>query len=274
MSKFCISCGSENSEEYFFCKNCGKRLTGEGGEERQAAEPEFLNSGDSVSGRERAAFIGKNAYKIMRRFSGMHLSASKISWCWPVAVLSFFFGLFGAAIWFFYRKMYRAATLLTVLAVLLTAANSALNYNGIKIAVNCYTELFEIISADAAGGEIGREMQLNRITEEMAEKIAEDKGVQLSSILQDLEYYGSIIILGMFAYSIYRKHSTDKILRLRENAGDRGDYLSVLSSSGGTSSGMAFLGVAIMVVSKTLIMCVPAVLYAVKLLSGAPNPIL
>ncbi|MGN0494387.1 MAG: zinc-ribbon domain-containing protein, partial [Acutalibacteraceae bacterium] len=84
---------------------------------------------DGVPADDVAFFIGKKSTEIMPKFIKMEITRSKTSWCWPAAILGFFFGPLGAAIWFFYRKMYKIALILLAAGAVITFSTAALTYN-------------------------------------------------------------------------------------------------------------------------------------------------
>ena len=123
-NKICSECGTENEEKFKFCKNCGKELEPQKFEQNdynttsnnqpygQYGYNDFIiPETEGIPNEEVATFVGRKAGKIIPKFAKMQATNSKISWCWPVAILSYFFGPVGAAFWYLYRKMYKMATI-------------------------------------------------------------------------------------------------------------------------------------------------------------------
>ena len=167
--KICSECGTENESDYIYCKNCGTLLTSptkpaEPAPAKAEPEHEFIaqtapepkveqpsfqpappvyntangSAGytpdsspitDGIPQEELALFIGKKSAVIMPKFIKMEITNSKVSWCWPAAILGFLFGPMGAALWFFYRKMYKTGALLAVIGALINIIVAALTFN-------------------------------------------------------------------------------------------------------------------------------------------------
>lgn len=268
MSKFCMRCGTENDNGYVFCKNCGFRMaeapqyedsttqsthtgTTYVGETAGAA----FTSVDGIPADQKAAFIGKNAYKIMNKWGRMDIAGSKISWCWPVAVLSLLFGFFGTAIWFFYRKMYKTAFLLVGVAVLLLGLRTVLTYDYTVAILDLFVDMFRNIDSY---------MYNDRYIEELArniESLALSGTASIASLLSEIETYAATIIFGMFSFCLYKQHAVKQISRFNTSENVYIGNPAALSLVGGTSGGMAFLGVVIMLVSQSIIETLPIIAY-------------
>lgn len=266
MSKFCTRCGTENDEGYVFCKNCGARMqeqqpdstdntSGSYDAENYSTGAGFA-SPDGIPNEQKAAFIGKNAYKIMNKFNRMDIAASKISWCWPAAILSFLFGFFGTAIWFFYRKMYKTAFLLVGLAVVLLGIRTALTYDYTVAVLDSFIDLFRNLDYY-----MYNDQQLINDFTNAIESLALSGTASIASVLAEVETYASTIIFGIFSLHLYKKHMTDKINNFNSGDNAYAGNPAALSMVGGTSGGMAFLGVVIMVISQSIIESLPFVIY-------------
>lgn len=137
-NKICIACGTENREDFTFCKTCGAKLpdtfetnpqepvVNTGSVEFYEANEPTLNEGpDFYASKheeptmsefdELAAFIGNNGYEITQKQLNRKAQAKKASWNWPVFLFGFFLNI--PFVWYFYRKMYKQGT-----AVLLATA--------------------------------------------------------------------------------------------------------------------------------------------------------
>ncbi len=261
MSKICNTCGTENSDEYNFCKQCGTSLA--------EKEPVINNYNpntaygchppieeiEGVSYKEMSVFVGKNSYKIVDKFIKMKLADSKISWCWPVAVLSFFFGFFGAAIWFFYRKMNKLALILVALGLVFDLAGMALTFN---TTVDLMDSTYGLINEIAETGEISASFTdyLSLI-----EGASENGNTAMSNLLSDIEKGLSVIGLGMFSLYFYKKHTFAKINAVKQLAPEENIYYYTLAARGGTSSGMVALGVVLMIVLSGIVGTIPQIAY-------------
>jgi len=165
MKKICSECKTENEEQFLFCKNCGNPLEEESKTEEPIIKPVVENNSQpvynvqnpygvpvenlyevkkqqnsfeepgSVSGIEKeefTTFIGKNGDKIYSKFAKMEYSGSKISWCWPAAILQYTLGFLGGAIWFFYRKMYGLGIVVFLITTLLGIPTFLLDFQMIQ----------------------------------------------------------------------------------------------------------------------------------------------
>lgn len=168
MSKICPACKTENKDEYVFCKNCGTPLNSEkadplnsnsvnGNSENFSAETaaehiapsedEMIIDGVPLS--EISAFVGERTNIYIKKFVKSEITRSKVGWNWGVAALSLFFGPLGAAIMFFYRKMYKLGTILLCadIPVILFSTfvkysrDSAMQKNQIMFVINFVTAI-------------------------------------------------------------------------------------------------------------------------------------
>lgn len=260
----CHECGTENEPQYIYCKNCGASLRPDTvNNNTQYAQGQNYNSEynvnnsnqntynrtvildtiDGVPSEDMAAFAGKNFHQIMAKFTKMELTGSKVSWCWPAAVLGFLFGPLGAAIWFFYRKMYKAAVIFMAIGIVFSAAVGIIagpitDKDFLQGAVESY------YSGDYEGfyngvGELLR-------SEDTVRSIA-------ASVLDSAVSIATMIVAGMFGFYFYKRHAVRSINRYRNMSVDPRYYKIGLASIGGTSSGMAVLGVAILILVPNLL---------------------
>ncbi len=276
MKKFCPECKTENEEQFNFCKNCGTSLTfqkeklnGDFNTPEQfdpATQKKSNNVScngmpDEIEGvekREMLAFLGKDSDKIYDKFLKMEYSGSKISWCWPVFLLTAFFGFFGSAIWFFYRKMFKPAIAFIIAGVLVMGVQTALNFdNNIEAAKGLVSSIESILggnSDDVVNPELFFDEEGN------TPAIGEPTGVLalISEILDTAETLIGGAVIAMFALRIYKKHSIKKIKEQREKHGESPYYLYTLSLSGGVSGGMLALGIVIFIVASNISSAIPA----------------
>lgn len=274
----CSFCGTENEEEYKYCKNCGSEIVPAANEEKETenvkteefvppqntAENSDFNSNnatyttassgsnykrfpngiiaDSISGvssDEMALFIGKKAYTILPKFSKMELTGSKVSWTWPVAVLGYLFGPLGAAFWFFYRKMYKPAVILSLIGAVLTVITTIMT-GSVDINIEVITEA--IINGDVEG-----------YTSALESISAEDTVFSvIAALIENVSSIATCVICGLFGLNIYKNHCAEKIISYRAVQADSRYYKLGLTAIGGVSGGMATLGVVIMLTVTNL----------------------
>lgn len=279
MKKICSECKTENEEQFLFCKNCGNPLEDEQRTEESVREPvvenntppvytahnpygvpedapyeakkqqTFFEEPSSISGISKedfTTFIGNNGDKIYSKFAKMEYSGSKVSWCWPAAILQYTLGFLGGAIWFFYRKMYKLAILFVALGIVFTAATTILTYDeqvsASKDFLGRFYQLFDELELEK------REPQSNENEIEDIENAPDEKGALLKSgiatVLGWLERLSTALV-GMFALYSYKKHSLKKIIAFKSTAVEPQYYSYCLSLVGGTSGGMLALGIII-----------------------------
>lgn len=261
MSKFCNYCGTENNEQYKFCKQCGSSLETETPVTNQYAyntnqqynpQTPYI---DGVSYKEMSAFVGKNSHKIIDKFFKMGLADSKISWCWPVAILSFFFGFFGAAFWFLYRKMYKAALIFVALGMVFNIIDLGLTFNSsINIIDDTYNMMTELQQSGDINGAISHFL-------DMLNNVSADGNFALVNLFNDIETLLSVVGMGMFSLYFYKNFAVKRIKNIKEQSLEENLYFYTLTARGGVSSGMAALGVAIMYISSGMINIIPYIVY-------------
>ncbi len=244
MDNYCSVCGTLNEPEYKYCKNCGAKLVNDN--ENEASEsssnntyinPEkiIVDTIDGVPSEEMAIFIGKKAVEIMPKFSKMAISNSKVSWCWPAALLGIFFGPIGSALWFFYRKMYKPAVILTLIGSLLTILTSILTFNTTSSAFDLFAEAFTNGKFDEAINSLANADLSTTIFD------------MLASAISDISSFLSFLLCGLFGYNTYKNHCVSKINSYKTYQGDQRYYRLGLASIGGVSGGMLAVGIIIMI---------------------------
>ncbi|MEE1330132.1 MAG: zinc ribbon domain-containing protein [Acutalibacteraceae bacterium] len=283
--KICSECGTENEQEYIYCKNCGA-LLGTAKTEPQKApavefisdkktEPEYRNTesetanpqGDQrqyygtqytpyssssytiggIPAEEAALFVGKKSAEIMPKFIRMEITRSKVSWCWPAAILGFFFGPMGAALWFLYRKMYKIGTVLLVAGAVLTCIFGAMNYGTDSQTVKNIIDSFA-----------GSVVFLPELIDEAASETTV-LGV-IASALESITDLASGIIAGVLGFYVYKEHCVKSILNFRNSCPDSRYYKIGLASVGGVSGGMLAAGLVCIVVVNNAVSLVTALI--------------
>ena len=261
----CPECGTQNEPDYEFCKNCGAPLIRNEAEPQPSyftppadapqnnAQHQYQNgsqyqggyapppyasytSQEGIPAEDFAIFIGKKADRILPKFMQMELSGSKVSWCWPIAILAWFLGPIGAGFWFLYRKMFKPAILLFTIGIVLDVAVSAftpnINIDPSVLTGDMYQSFTEIYNALFTG-----------MTPVML----------ILSYISKFLYLLTCALTGIFAYHLYKKHCVTKILSYRQSGIDMRFYKLGLASVGGTSAGFLVIGVFSVAIIKSLL---------------------
>lgn len=257
MIKICKRCSTENEDKYLYCKNCGAPL-----EENQntsskseyQAPPSSQNfipdDIDGIPTGEVITFIKSNDRKIIEKFAKMSITGSKISWCWPAAILSFLFGFFGAAIWLFYRKMYKYGLIALLIALLVAGLNTAITYPAVTAMIEQTLNASYQIAAEGNLADY-----LDAISD-ISNKYSATQRVIASNFIEEISNYAATIIYGIFGMFLYKKHAIAKITEYRTNNITSDYYNYGLSSIGGTSFGMAVLCALIYSVASNTLICI------------------
>ena len=257
----CSSCGIENEEEYKYCKNCGNKIemmqNKEELENRTQTEDcssnfdntipkwAFMNDYDGVSTEEMAVFIGKKANKILPKFSKMQITNSKISWNWPVAILGYILGPMGSALWFFYRKMYKLAFILSLIGALIMIVSGFLTVGSGNIISEAALEaIFEGDFEDAVG--IINSANTNITT---AQKVTD----VVSTFINELINIATSLLMGIYGFFIYKEHCIKKITEYRAFDADTRFYKIGLASVGGQSGGMLAVGIILFIAVQSIV---------------------
>lgn len=195
---------------------------------------------NGVSVDDAAFFIGKKAYSICPKFMKMEMTGSKVSWCWPAAILGYFFGPLGSALWFFYRKMYKNAFILVALGLITTVITSVMTG---------FTDpaLYDSIKDSLFG--FNTEAVLEAI------RTADKSSIILlfaSSAIKNTVSILSFVLTGIFGYYAYKEHCVKTIRNFYHSIYDKRYYRMGLASLGGVSGGMLTLGIFIIIGSVYL----------------------
>ena len=277
MNIICDECGTENEPEYEYCKNCGARLRNSKtansdiknsngmnygytqygqNQQYQAAYNQYAQQYSNINGISReefAAFIGKNSAAIINKFEGMEKKGTNISWCWATTVLSILFGPLGAALWFFYRKLYKPAAIFMAAGLISMTLSTAIVFADLPISItDTVNDVFYAIES----AEPGKENQAAAETlKPVVEKLLNYKNLAASAIT-NVTSIVCFVMSSMLAYGIYKKRAIDAILKCRANNMDPRYYSIGLTAVGGTSVGMLILGIAIMIFAPSIISAV------------------
>lgn len=257
MNKICKECMTENEQEYLYCKNCGNKLDKDAPKDEykyaQGFNPASYNTpyGDTevegISTQELSLFIGKKAYDILPKFQKMELTNSKISWCWPVAILSFLFGPFGAALWFFYRKMYKNALIFSAIGAIVSIVVSLFNFEE-------YNAVFDTVMDALLSGNFEAAISSFQSLDTLETVFS-----VIANAFQGLIEIATTIFTGIFGYSLYKRHCLEKIRIYKNSQTDNRYYQFGIAAIGGVSSGMLVLGFLIMFGTEYLISLASAI---------------
>lgn len=278
----CSNCATENEEKYDYCKNCGTKLekhfNATDNDSFRENEQSYANQNysydnqsayypkeedysnyqtqNSYSGNtyvetiagipysEVSVFVGKKAPKYMNTFARMEITGAKTAWHWPTAILSLFMGPLGAALWFFYRKMYKIALILSVVGIIVTAA-SALIIGPVAASVDVVDIILNIAQPENLNAENLKELTLRS---------------EIANFLTGIVSLICLLVCGLFTHGWYKNHIHNTILKYRSSNVDMRYYQLGLMSIGGTSGGMLALGIAIMFLSENITSIIFAVL--------------
>lgn len=263
--KICPNCSTKNDDGYNFCKECGATLSQPDFEKAPPTYP-YVNpynyerpeakDYDGVTDAEMQVFVGKNALKIIPKFSKMQISGSKTSWCWPAAILGFLFGFFGLSFWFFYRKMNKVALICVAIGLAIGIAQTAITFN---TSVMMYNQMFMLIRNYI------QDMDFNAFNEGVdfiVNQFSALPSISLANFLADIENYTAAVLGGIFALGLYKNHAVNKIKQYKNTAITDNYYLYRIELLGGTSGGMVVLGIAIHFTANAIATILPMVIGA------------
>ncbi len=260
MSKICKNCIAVNDDKFSYCKNCGTPLDAtekvNTGANNNYSYYKYSNPVpheiDGVLTEEIGTFVGPNRQKIIDKFSKMSITNSKISWCWPAAILSFFFGFFGAAIWLFYRKMYKYGTIALAIAAIILGINTAITYQPtIDFTEQIFNAFYEL------KGSAPNFSAFWELLTQAASSLAATPHMALSNFINEATTYSATIIYGLFGMYLYKNHTSRRITEYRAINKDSEYYSYGIKAIGGTSSGLAILAIIIAVVLENIISSIP-----------------
>ena len=274
----CGECGTENEQRYEYCKNCGaplkakepiqsENVSGYYNTVSGSNEPRFdgeqnsyspyaqVEAIEGVSLDELSAFVGRKSFSIIPKFLNMERRNSNVSWCWPVAVLSWIFGPFGASLWFFYRKMYKAAWITVLIGSLLLTLTSVMILKDYPDYSQFFNEVYTALqSAEPGEEEYVLQEIMDRYNEQLNQFVAEYDN-QLPALINNAAKILYIVLGGIFAFSLYKHKAVDAIKKYRSANVDPRYYQMGLMFQGGTSSGMLALGIFVMITAHIVILC-------------------
>lgn len=274
-NRICPECRTSNEPEYAYCKNCGFKLIDdtespksepvidnfagrrtEGNTAYQyktetksdSNNPFTLDSINDIPREEISAFIGVKSRDIYPKFCKMKLTQSKISWCWPPAILGFLFGPLGAAIWFFYRKMYKIALILVAIGIITGGTTAFLNRDSFMLDTGKIETIIEENVNENGFDFLG-------LIGDLSNNIGTES--YIATAITDVVDVATGVIAGMFALYWYCEYVTRRIYKYRSCGIDPRYYSVGLSAIGGASGGMLALGIALLYVAQTIFELIP-----------------
>lgn len=209
---------------------------------QQYAQPVYsqpvieVDAVDGIPLEDVRAFVGNDS--IVSKFIRMEKTGSKISWCWPAAVLGFILGPAGSAVWFFRRKMCKKAVLLLAVGVLMFTANAALG--ALTYSAPDSSDLTTIING-VMDGSIGFAEYMTSLFEWAYGGYT--LPYILLGLLGNMMNTATGVLCGLFGDYAYKKHTVSRIRRYRTVNVDPRYYQLGLSALGGTSGGLMTLGI-------------------------------
>ncbi len=250
---FCRDCGTENEPQYVYCKNCGTPL--KAAPKNEGYTEDFYKNGepfdrgqsfvdeDGIATEELMAFIGRKAPAFMRRFEMMRQKGNSLSWCWPTAILGLLFGPLGSALWFFYRKLYKAAWMLVAIGTISIVITTALFMANFPVDISqVFNEAVSVMQT------VPEEEQFETLRQIFAPvyEAAFNYQNKTADALNEIIALTTTILSSLLAYGIYKKRAVSVIYKYRRNNIDSRYYHLGLSTMGGTSGGMVALGLVLM----------------------------
>ncbi len=207
-----------------------------------------FDSVNDIPREEMAAFIGAKSREIYPKFCKMQLTQSKLGWCWPPALLGFGFGPLGAAIWFFYRKMYKIALILVAIGIITGGTAAFLNRDSFLLDNNKIETIIEENINE-------NNFDFSGLIGDLSNNIGTES--YIASAFTDVVDIATGIIVGIFSLYWYREFATRSIYKYRSCGIDPRYYSMGLSAIGGTSGGMVALGIAVLYIAQTLFDLIP-----------------
>ena len=253
--KICVRCGTENEQNFRFCKRCGEELpvvdkksdfNAEVVFEGEQNTPFFEDTIDGVNRELVRSYVGKNHTRIMASFDNMSRFGKKTSFCAPVLILGMLSGFLGMSVWFFYRKMNKIGFLLLMLPLIFSAIDIALNFEVIKEYMNNYAS---VISSYAADAEALSE-QMDALYKEFSTKFV----TFIPKIRNLLEGWVAPIGLSVFALYFYKNKAVKSVKSICEENPNDPNLSFKIFLSGGTSAARVFIPFAIVFVFMIVLM--------------------
>ena len=240
--KVCVSCNTENPSHYEYCINCGAPLPTVDKIAKEEYTPVEKPSFGELTYQEYQRFIGKNSESILDDFH--RLESSRTVFCLPVLFLGLFFGFFGMSIWFFYRKLKKAGTVLLLIGLGLTVAEGLVNASLNKTFIESFLSIASSNLDEAAMADT-----LSQLINYFA--------YSLISFAKYIEFIASFFVSAM-ALRIYKKNSYELALSIKQKclADPRLPLDILFKLHGGTSGSLCSLPIVAGVFAPTIMFLV------------------
>jgi hypothetical protein len=267
----CPSCGAPKYGNDIYCMRRGARLDGEPSSTKddgyddeyddyeddvydevdvRAIRDDFNRFGgispdapvDGIPCWEYAEYVGgSKPGKIIRKVSTMERFGRKLSWMWAALILG--------PIWFFWRKMKKEGAIIAIIMIFLAACMGISQLD--SITVDYYKKTIDLMQQAMTGqlsiAELQEQAAANQeayVNEEL-ENGSRWRGL-LTSGLEYCVMIGMPLLCSLLAVPLYRKKVKADIHEIRGKCGSMDEYTNTLRAEGGTSAGLAVLGVILM----------------------------
>ena len=237
--KICLKCSTENEGNYVFCKYCGavlpvvdRRYNYPPADEEvreEVSEPEI----DGVSLSDMNRYVGKRPHKFIPKFLRMQALGQNTSFCAPVFLFGLFFGFFGTAVWFFWRKMSKLGWLFVGIGLFLAGLDIAVNYSA-------YSAFFD--GSFGLFGDIIRNPQkyadpasVNEAANSLAFAFEESFNPVVSLISRYVGNLSVPSVMSLFAMYFYKKKAVSDIKEIRGSTEDTVLRHQLITEKGGCS---------------------------------------
>ena len=273
----CPQCGGESFDNEIYCMRCGAKLRpdpadryypGEDPARDNAHKQEMIDAFNRFGGLdpnsmvdgipvcEYADFVGGSAPgRIIRKVSIAERFGRSVSWILP----AFLFG----PVWYFYRKMKKEGLLISLVVILLAATMGLLQINDAFVT---YVKGAADAAVSMAEGGFTPEAfrdTLAELTETYASTVltgADAVKMQIASVLQYVLLVGCPLACSLLALRRYRKKVRASVFDIRGRCSDMQTYRSTLLREGGTSVGLAILGVVLLLFALFLMNYLPVLI--------------
>ena len=255
--KICVRCKTENKPDYKYCKMCGAELPCVDRkpiweEQTAAPEPEISENAEEISTYEMNVFVGKNNHTIVPKFIDLQRNNKKVSFCLPVLLLGLFFGPFGIAAYFLYRKMTKPAIITLGASLVLILAETIANFGAIYQFTGEYLALLKELVRGVVG-----EAELEAELSSLVFTLSENFTAIFSYINTYLCGVAAPIVVALFTDYLYLEHSLSVISKCKRMGLPRAAYLTKLSSKGGTSGTAVLIGSVVYIAIAVIIIMAP-----------------
>ncbi len=261
MDKICKECGTVNEHDYTFCKNCGCALPEDAPSTQQSAYNTYngyaqskkayaaysyqtsvdCNDIDGIPTDDMVRFVGKNSHTIIPKWVSMQMTHGKVSWCWPVFILTMLFGLCGAAFWHLYRRMYKLGIALLAAALIFGVVQTAVTFES---TVSFFSNLLNVAQSYTETLDM---QQYQYDIQKLAES-GELYTLMLWSFLFNGVQIIFAILLSLFSINTYKNYAVRKIRSYGRPLSETELYLA-----GGTSGGATAVGAVIYYMISSII---------------------